>query len=121
GRELVEGTREYGRLVGNGRSRGGGARDRLDRHFGLQLVEGVQIVRLAAEIDQRIDHRLADALDVVEIAVGLAVFAAPRRGHSGGAERRKRAQRLGEVARGCLADVADAQALDETVQWGPPA
>jgi len=63
--------------------------------FGLSVLsedKPNEIVRLGAEIDQRVDHRLTDALDVVEIAVGLAVFAAPRRGHSGGAECRERAQ-----------------------------
>ena len=73
-------------------------------------------MRLAEEGDQGIHYRLADALDVVELPVGLAVAPALGRRRRGSAKRFEGAERLGEIARGRLADVPDAQRVDETVE-----
>ena len=73
-------------------------------------------MRLGEEIDQRVDHGLADALDVVEVAVGLAVLAARDRAITAARNASKRAERLGEVARRRLADMADAERVDEAVE-----
>ena len=63
-----------------------------------QIVEGLQVVRLAEEIDQRVDHGRADALDVVEVVVGLAVLAALAAATAARAEGFERAERLGQIA-----------------------
>src|SRR5205085_6153126 len=68
------------------------------------------------EIDQRIDHGLPYPFDVVEVAIGLAVLAARHRGRHGRAEHFQRAQRLGEITCRRLADVADAERVNETIE-----
>ena len=51
----------------------------MTRDVREQIVDDFDVVRLLEEIDQRIDDGLADALDVVDVAIGLAVLAARRR------------------------------------------
>ena len=80
---LLQRAGEHHRLVGDRRRRGRCAHERLDSHLRQQVVERLDVVGLAEEVDQRIDHRLADALDVVEILIGLAVLAALGGGQRG--------------------------------------
>ena len=49
---------------------------RLDRHLIEQRMKLLPVVLLAEEIDQRVDDRLTDAFDVVDVSIGVAVLAA---------------------------------------------
>src|SRR5689334_6069153 len=78
-------------------------------------------MRLAEETDQGVDHRAANTLDIVELAVGGAVLALPRNLGGRGAEGGKIAKGLGKVARRRFPDMPDAERVDQTIERHAPA
>src|SRR5690606_27687928 len=89
----------------------------LDSHFREQVIDGADVVWLGEEVDQCVDDGLADALDVIDLAVGFAAVAALYRRLDSGAEGLPGVIGVGKVARRRFADVPDAEREDEAVEW----
>ncbi len=78
-----------------------------------QLVERFLVVRLGEEIDDSADRRGADAVDGVELGARFEI----RRGFARALPQRvERAEMAGEAPRVGLADMADAERVEEAVE-----
>ena len=83
------------------------------RHMPEQRVERFLIVRLGEEIGDGLGDDLANPFDIVDFRARLrALGGDPARR----AQRLERAEMTGEAARIGLADMADAERIDEAVQ-----
>ena len=86
-------------------------------HFAEQVGERIQIVRLGEEIDQRFGDHGADAADIGEAGEGVRVARCRQRGIAQGLDRAEIAR---QIARGALADMADADGEQEAVEADSP-
>src|SRR6476620_4028717 len=94
--------------------------ERLRPHLAQQLVDHFHIVRLGEEIGDGFGHRGSDAFDIVELGVSLA-RAVGRSSKHGVAEGLDAATGAREQPPSDLANMRDAERIDEAVELHPPA
>ena len=95
-----------------------GASEVLDPHLAREVVEDGQVVRLGEERDDVGGERRTDAIDRVELAIGVG-FRIGRGGHRL-APSRQRAVVAGQQLRRRLAHLANTESVDEAVERNHP-
>ena len=90
---------------------------RLDLQLACELVQGLEIVRLGEELDQFLDQRRADAVDIVQLGTSFRITAGKLQ-HSR-APAVEAAIVAGQDLGVDLADEADAQRVDEPLERNP--